>query len=125
MPGGIVQGQTKRGITMKRTGWNNAWRIAGLLLALAALSLGPRPQAASATGLYSDTFEDSLKPWTEGAGSFLTLDYSDNVCPLEHGTGMALLAIPVRGPNVTGRLDEIGAGFAYMGANFPASSGDT
>src|SRR6266487_3490344 len=96
---------------MKRNGWKIGIKIASMLIALTALSIGPRPQPAAAGGAYSYNFEESLKPWSAGANSNLTLSHADNLCPMEPGTGMALVTRKV-------------VGTAYMRASFPANTGD-
>jgi hypothetical protein len=107
---------------------NNRWKISlqltGILIGLAALILGPWPQGAAAKANYSYDFEENVKPWTAGGGTFLNLDHSDSHCPFEVGAGMALLTTPGSGAYpVSAAAGGVGD-TAYMGALFPAQTGD-
>src|SRR5689334_21625873 len=102
---------------MMRNKWHTGLRITGLLMALAALSIGAWSQSAAAAGSYVYTFEQDLKPWSAGPGSLLTLDHNNNVCPLEPGTSSALVTMPMLG-------DRFGNDIAYMGASFPGNAGE-
>lgn len=111
---------------MKRKQGLLGLHMAGLLLALTALSLAQAPHPAAAKSMYSSDFEQDLKPWAAGWGSILALQHSDSLCPVDDGHGMALVATPERARAQSGRL-ALGppqALFAYMATTYPVRTND-